>query len=160
MEVAHKQINNNSKVVEMTTEEKDLYQALKSLPEPPKASGLNKSQVIWWYWFGNEFLKTKQFSKLDLTHLQKAAFWMDARCQAINKVNSKGYDGGLVQEFESGATNVSGHVSIIEKADKHLDEVSAHFGLSFKDRQKLKGSKKTDNQLSLFDVVLDKIHGA
>ena len=159
MKIEHSNIG-KGKVVELPQEEQqELYEVLKELPKPPTASGLNEDQTIWWYWFGKEFLKTRQFSKLDLTHLQKAAFWMDARCQAIKEVNDRGYIGGLVQRFDSGATNVSGHVSIIEKADKHLDEVSAHFGLSFKDRQKLKGQDKVDGQLDLFSSIVEKMYG-
>lgn len=159
MEVKHNNLG-KGKVVELPKEAQELYEVLKDLPKPPSASGLNDNQIMWWYWFGNEFLKTKQFSKLDLTHLQKAAFWMDARCQAIKAVNEKGYNGGLVQKFESGATNVSGHVSVIEKADKHLDEVSSHFGLSIKDRQKLKSEEKPDGQLDLFTSIVNKMYGA
>ncbi|CAL2106683.1 conserved hypothetical protein [Tenacibaculum sp. 190524A02b] len=158
MEIKHNEVG-KSKVLPLTKEESTLYEALKELPKPIQASGLSTDQVIWWYWFGNEFLKTRQFSKLDLTHLQKAAFWMDARCKAIKKVNERGYFGGLVQEFKSGASNVSAHVTVIEKADKHLDEVSAHFGLSFKDRQKLKTDDNSGEQLSLFDQVVKKIYG-
>ena len=158
MKVEHNNLG-KGKVVELPQEEQELYEVLKELPKPPAASGLNDAQTIWWYWFGKEFLKTRQFSKLDLTHLQKAAFWMDSRCQAIKEVNQRGYLGGLVQKFDSGATNVSGHVSIIEKADKHLDEVSAHFGLSIKDRQKLKVPEKADGQYDLFSSLIDKVYG-
>ena len=128
---------------------KKLYDVLKKLPPPSANMKLNAAQKKWWYWFGYEFVKTKKISMLDLTHLQKASFWMDARSKAIFETNKKGYKGGLVQTFTSGATNVSGHVSIIEKADKHLDEVSAHFGLSIKDRQKLSSNTDSNpNQLN------------
>lgn len=141
-------------------EVQNLYEVLKKLPKPLASLKLSAAQKKWWMWFGLEFLSTNQFTKLDQTHLQKAAFWMDARCQAIKQINAKGYAGGLVQTFVSGATNVSGHVSIIEKADKHLDEVSAHFGMSIKDRQKLKGTEEIpDNQLSLFEQALKQLHG-
>ena len=84
---------------------------------------------------------------------------MDARCKAIAEINKKGYK-GLVQTFATGANNVTGHVSIIEKADKHLDSISAHFGLSIKDRNKIKAVEGPDEtQLSLFDEVLKKLHG-
>ncbi len=133
--------------------EVDLYQILESLPDPDVKMKLTPQQKYWWYWFGKEFVKTKQISQLDLMHLQKAAFWMNARCQAYFEINKKGYK-GLVQTFEKGYTNITGHVSVVEKSDKHLDEVSAHFGLSIKDRQKLKVESTPDNQLSLFDKFL------
>lgn len=130
-----------------------MYPVLKDLPKPTANMKLNAAQKKWWYWFGVEFVKTNQVSQVDLMHLQQAAFWMDARCKAIHQVNQKGY-AGLVQTFTSGATNVSGHVSIIEKADKHLADVSAHFGLSIKDRKKLDTKTSTDpNQLDLLDEI-------
>ncbi|WP_370214820.1 hypothetical protein [Mesoflavibacter profundi] len=145
--------------VEDSQSEQPLYEILKGLPKPEARFKLNAAQKKWWYWFGYEFIKTKQISELDLIHLQKASFWMDARCQAMFQIHKEGYD-GLVQTFKSGATNVTGHVSIIEKADKHLDEVSAHFGLSIKDRMKIKTDVQPDNQLSLFDKVVQKLTAA
>ena len=139
-----------------TQEEKKLYDILLKLPSPKKEFNLTKSQKKWWYWFGKEFVSTRQVSLLDLTHLQKAAFWMDARCQAYNEISTLGYK-GLVQKFPSGATNITGHVSVIEKSDKHLEDVSAHFGLSLKDRQKLKVEATDNKQLSLFESLVHKL---
>lgn len=133
--------------------ESNLYEILKNLPSPDVKMKLTAAQKYWWYFFGKEFLTTKQFSKLDLIHLQSAAFWMDARCQAYFEIKKVGYK-GLVQKFASGATNITGHVSIIEKSDKRLDEISSHFGLSIKDRQKLKVEKPDDGQLSLFEKFM------
>ncbi|AUC13812.1 hypothetical protein BTO06_01005 [Tenacibaculum sp. SZ-18] len=157
LKVVHSQSSSGRKQ-ELTEKESKLYQVLNELPKPETSMKLNAAQKKWWYWFGYEFVSTKQFSKLDLTHLQKAAFWMDARCKAYAEVNRLGYR-GLVQTFEKGYTNVTGHISIIEKADKHLDEVSAHFGLSIKDRQKLKSIESGDGQLSLFEKVKEVLHG-
>ena len=137
-------------------EEKALYNILKKLPTPSPRMNLSKNQKYWWKWFGVEFISTNQFSKVDLQHLQSAAVWMDARCQAIEKINEKGY-AGLVQTFAAGATNISGHLTIVEKADKQLDKVSAHFGLSIRDRQKLKVEKADSTQLSLFETVMNKL---
>lgn len=135
------------------SKDENLYEILNSLPEPDVKMKLSSTQKYWWYFFGKEFLTTKQLTKLDLIHLQSAAFWMDARCQAYFKIKAAGYE-GLVQTFKSGATNVTGHVTIIEKADKRLDEISAHFGLSIKDRSKLNVEKPDDNQLSLFEQFM------
>jgi phage terminase small subunit len=149
MDVVHK-----GKAVDLIVDDKKLYEVLKKLPSPEASMKLTRSQKKWWIWFGVELVSTKEISKLDLIHLQKASFWMDARCQAYKEISDKGYSGGLVQKFQSGATNVSGHVSIVEKADKHLDEVSAHFGLSILDRGKLKVSnEQPDNQLNLFEQL-------
>jgi phage terminase small subunit len=155
-------VHQNSEIKQGISESEEaaaLYEILKELPKPECAMKLSAAQKKWWYWFGNEFVSTKQFSKVDLMHLQQAAFWMDARCKAIAEINKKGYK-GLVQTFATGATNVTGHVSVLEKADKHLDSVSAHFGLSIKDRNKIKAvESSSENQLSLFDEVMQKLHG-
>ena len=157
MDIVHK--NNKEFVPEKNEENASLYEVLKKLPKPLASMKLNAAQKKWWAWFGLEFLSTKQLTKVDLLHLHEAAFWMDVRCQAIKVVNDLGYK-GLVQTFATGATNITGHVSIIEKADKHLDSVSAHFGLSFKDRNKMKSPEVSNaNQMSLFDEVLKKLHG-
>lgn len=158
MKVVHQNLE-TIKSVSGPEEVSALYEILKHLPKPEASMKLSAAQKKWWYWFGVEFVSTKQFSKVDLIHLQQAAFWMDARCKAIAEVNKKGYK-GLVQVFEKGYTNITGHVSIIEKADKHLDGVSAHFGLSIKDRNKIKAIEGPgDNQLDLFAEVVKKLHG-
>lgn len=151
-------IYNQNPKIKPPEKSEELYEILKELPKPDARFRLSASQKKWWYWFGAEFISTHQFSQLDLVHLQKAAFWMDARCKAIQVVNQEGYEDGLVQTFRSGATNISAHVTVIEKADKHLGEVSSHFGLSFKDRKKL--NMKTDTgQLDLFEQFLQKTGG-
>lgn len=158
MEIIRNEKINTSEHETHKKEKQQLYEALEKLPRPMSQMNLNKAQKKWWYWFGYEFVKTGQFTKLDMMHLQKAAVWMDARCQAVQQIGEKGYVGGLVQYFTSGASNVSAHVSIMEKADRHLDEVSAHFGLSIKDRQKLKVEEVDDNQLSLFEQFAEKLY--
>jgi len=158
MEVAHKS-NGEIKTKENNAESAALYEVLKKLPKPEASMKLSRAQKKWWYWFGLEFISTDQLTKVDLIHLQQAAFWMDARCQAIKVINDKGYE-GLVQTFKTKATNITGHVSILEKADKHLDSVSAHFGLSIKDRIKLKNVKTSDSgQYDLFKDMMKELHG-
>lgn len=154
MKIVHK---NDESVVEADSE---MYDILRKVPRAKKVMNLTDSQKKWWVWFAVEFVKTKMVSELDLIHLQKAAFWMDARCQAYAAISEKGYVGGLVQNFKNGASNISAHVSIVEKSDKHLDEVSSHFGLSIKDRKKLNVDKPVDDsQLSLFEKIQQTLNG-
>lgn len=154
MEVVYQNAG-TKKEIEKQEENSSLYEVLKELPKPEPGMKLNAAQKKWWYWFGYEFVATKKFSKVDLMHLQQASFWMDARCKAIAEVNKSKGISGLVQKFASGATNVTGYVSIIEKADKHLDGVSSHFGLSIKDRSKIKSVEEgpVSNQLDLLDEI-------
>ncbi len=135
--------------------EKSLYSVLDKVPTVPAKFNLTTNQKYWWKWFATEFITTKQFSKVDLIHLHQASFWLDARCAAYEMINLKNKEGslkGMVQTFKGGATNITGWMSVVKDADKALDNISAHFGLSFKDRNKLGKIKKVDeNQLSLFD---------
>lgn len=143
-------------------ESSELYDIISKLPKPDVKFKLTTSQKYWWYWFGNEFVKTEQVSKLDLMHLQDAAVAMDIKCKLIKIINDKNRKsesgiGGIVQKFTSGATNITGYQSALKDQIKILDEVSAHFGLSIKDRQKLKVEKPNDNQLSLFETLAQKL---
>ena len=160
MKIVHNSIG-EIKTTEKTSEEGYLYEILEKLPQPRKHFNLSEDQKKLWYWFGAQFLATKQFVELDLIHLQKAAFWLNARnrsIEKINKLNAKDPDGvsGFVQTFSNGANNVTGYLSTVEKADKHLDEVSSHFGLSFRDRKKLAMEPADTGQLDLFEAFINK----
>jgi hypothetical protein len=72
--------------------------------------------------------------------------------EAESKIAEKGYNGGLVQTFTSGASNVSGHVTLREKMLKEIDNYSKHFGFSFKDRMKLNETSGPVNQYSLWEL--------
>ncbi|HIP48684.1 MAG TPA: hypothetical protein EYG92_06950 [Lutibacter sp.] len=150
MKVAHKSLGDVK-----TPSETPLYEILKKAPTILKRFNLTKDQKFWWRWFAVSLVKTNQFSEVDLIHLQQAAFWLSARCDAyaiINKKNETGDLKGMVQTFKGGATNITGWMSIVKDADKALDNISAHFGLSIKDRRKLGDTKSSDDgQLSLFD---------
>lgn len=143
------------------SESEQLYEILESLPSPDVKMKLTAAQKYWWYFFGKEFCLTKQFSKLDLMHLQNAAVSMDARCKLVKKINDLNKEdaagvAGWVQIFKTGASNITGYQTMYEKATKQLDDVSAHFGLSIRDRQKLKIEKADESQLSLFEMYLQK----
>ena len=157
--VVHSDTASASPVENADSEVQNLYEVLKELPKPETAMKLNASQKKWWYWFGYEFITTEQFTRVDLMHLQDAAVAMDLKCKLISLINqenkkSKNGVGGVVQKFTSGATNITGYQSALKDVIKILDNVSAHFGMSIKDRQKIKATEQiSDNQLSLFDQV-------
>jgi len=164
LKIAHK--SEELKTDKRTSEIKEdvFYQILEQLPKPEISMKLTASQRKWWYWFGYEFVKTKQVTSLDLMHLQNAAVSMDARCKLIKIINnenikSKNGVGGWVQRFSSGATNITGYQTMYEKATKQLDDVSSHFGLSIRDRKKLGAvNEGSENQLSLFEQVAKSLH--
>jgi hypothetical protein len=164
MKVVHQ---NEEKKKETSKEEEvaSLYGVLKELPKPEAGMKLNAAQKKWWYWFGYEFVSTNQFSKVDLMHLQDASVAMDMKCKLISFINEENKKsitgiGGVVQKFPSGATNITGYQSALKDQIKILSDVSAHFGLSIKDRSKLKAVETSaGGQLDLFEEVMKKLHG-
>lgn len=140
-------------------ESSELYEIISKLPKPDVKMKLTTSQKYWWYWIGNELVKTDQVSKLDLIHLQDAAVAMDMKCKLVKIINEKNRKsesgvGGIVQKFVSGATNITGYQSALKDQIKLLDDISAKFGLSIKDREKLKGKTVDPGQLDLFSEFM------
>lgn len=139
---------------------KNLYEVLIKLPAPILKFNLSKDQKYWYNFFGQQLIDTKKLTKPDLIHLHRLATSVDYYVQAEQKINEKGFDGGLIQTFKGGATNVSGYVTVREKMIKEIDELSKHFGFSFKDRSKLVEIKVGDPaQIDLFDSFLKANHG-
>lgn len=159
MKIVHK--SSGEIPLEVSNEDKGLYEILHKLPAPKKEMNLTKDQKKLWYWFGREFLSTRQFTTLDLIHLQNAAVSMDARNKMLVKINFENAKdeygtAGWVQVFSNKTTNVSGYQTMYEKATKQLEDVSAHFGLSFKDRFKLKAPTTDPAQFDMFEHFLNK----
>lgn len=161
MKVVHKSVG-EIKEPEQYSENNLLYGVLEKLPQPKKEFNLTKDQKKWWLWFGKEFLTTKQFTQSDLIHLQNAAISLDARNKMIKQINrlneedEKNGTAGWVQVFANKTTNVSGYQTMYEKATKQLEDVSSHFGMSFKDRKKLAMEPANSGQLDLFDAFINK----
>lgn len=152
-----KVIKNDGEVKEVN---KNLYEVLIKLPSPISRFNLSKEQKYWYDFFGQQLVETKKLTKPDLIHLHQLATSVDYYIQAEAKIREKGFDGGLIQTFKGGATNVSGYVTIREKMIKEINELSKHFGFSFKDRSKLVDQKEVDpNQVNLFDQFLKINHG-
>lgn len=145
----------NSSVMKVVTgdginENQNLYAVLEKLPAPMKRFSLSKNQNFWYNHIGKILVETKKLTAPDLIHLHAFARSIDYYLQAEEKIAEKGY-GGLVQTFASGASNVSGHITLREKMLKEIDNFSKHFGFSFKDRQKLNEPTQQTNQLTLWE---------
>lgn len=152
-----KVIKGDGEIVEVN---KNLFEILIKLPAPISKFNLSKDQFYWYKYFGQQLVDTKKLTKPDLIHLHRLAASVDYYVQAEQKINELGFDGGLIQTFKGGATNVSGYVTIREKMIKDIDELSKHFGFSFKDRSKLVDIKAKDpNQPDLFEEFLKENHG-
>lgn len=139
---------------------KNLYEILKKLPTPIAKMKLNVDQKYWYNFFGEQLIESQKLTKPDLIHLHRLATSVDYYVQAENEIRKKGFHGGLIQTFKGGATNVSGYVTIREKMVRDIDELSKHFGFSFKDRSKINEPEKAnEGQTSLFEQFLNMKHG-
>ncbi|MFM9400799.1 P27 family phage terminase small subunit [Myroides odoratimimus] len=123
---------------------KNLYDVLDKLPSPLAKFNLTKDQKYWYKYFGEQLVSSGRLTKPDLVHLHRLATTVDYYIQAEAEINERGFHGGLIQTFKGGATNVSGYVTVREKMIKDLDDLSKHFGFSFKDRSKLTEVKTSD----------------
>lgn len=149
-------IKGDGEIVEVN---KNLYEILKKLPAPNSKFDLSKEQKYWYEYFGQQLIDTRKLTKPDLIHLHQLATSVDYYIQAEQEIRKKGFHGGLIQTFKGGATNVSGFVTIREKMIKEINELSKHFGFSFKDRSKLVDNKETDDSPDLFTKFLNSSHG-
>lgn len=137
-----------------------LYDILDKLPAPMAKFNLSKDQKFWYKYFGEQLISSKKLTKPDLVHLHRLATTIDYYVQAESEINARGFQGGLIQTFATGATNVSGYVTIREKMIKDMDELSKHFGFSFKDRSKLVDVPKANpSQGDLFTGFLNQKYG-
>ena len=150
-------IKNDGEVVKVN---KNLYEILKKLPGPLDKMKLTTDQKYWYKYFGQQLIDSQKLTKPDLIHLHRLSKSVDYYIQAENAIDEKGLHGGLIQTFKGGATNVSGYVTIREKMLKDIDELSKHFGFSFRDRSKLTNNNTGDTgQTSLFENFLKANHG-
>lgn len=136
----------------------DLYEIITKLPAPIGKFNLTKDQKFWYRYYGDQLVSSNKLTKTDLFHLHRLAQSIDYYLQAEEQISTRGYDGGLIQVFKSGAANVSVHFTLREKMLKDIDEISKHFGFSFKDRAKLTDIKSDPQQLDIFSEFL-KHHG-
>ena len=150
------------KLEEKKKQKQELYQMLDDLPKPPIQFKLNASQKFWWRWVGEILIKSNNFAQLDLIHLQRAAYWLDVRSKMVAIQNHQTKNAkpntapAYIQTFQSGAQQISVYSSLIEKADKALNEISSHFGLSIRDRNKLTSPPEIDPaQTDLFNDFLN-----
>ena len=132
----------------------NLYEIITKLPAASGKFNLTKDQKFWYRYYGEQLVSSNKLTKTDLFHLHRLAQSIDYYLQAEEEISKRGYNGGLVQTYTSGAANVSAHWTLREKCLKDIDEISKHFGFSFKDRAKLVQIKEDPAQLDFFDEFL------
>ena len=139
----------------------DLYTPLSKLPGPSSRFKLTKNQNYWYTYFGDQLVATRKLMRPDLIHLHRLARSVDYYIQAEERIQANGYDGGLIQTFKNGTTNISAHMTVREKMLKEIDDLSKHFGFSFLDRKKLKEEKPADpGQQDLFKQLQDSLRSS
>lgn len=149
MEVVHS--NGDWENPETKKSNDNLYEIIKKLPAPIGKFYLTKDQKFWYKYYGDQLVSSNKLTKTDLFHLHRLAQSIDYYLQAQEEISKRGYSGGLVQTYASGAANVSAHWTLREKCLKDIDEISKHFGFSFKDRAKLTQIKEDPGQLDIFE---------
>lgn len=157
MEVIHNS-GDGWKDAETKKSNNNLYEIITKLPAAISRFNLTKDQKFWYKYYGDQLVSSNKLTKTDLFHLHRLAQSIDYYLQAETEISKRGYNGGLVQTYTSGAANVSAHWTLREKCLKDIDEISKHFGFSFKDRAKLTQIKEDPGQLDIFEQFLNK-HG-
>ena len=123
----------------------ELYTPLTKLPAPIPRFKLNSDPKFYYKSFGPALIDTKKLAKVDLIHLHKLAVAVYIFQEAVKAMNEKGYDGGIIQTFSSKVQQISPHITAQEKANKVINDVSKHFGMSFKNRYDLKTITPVDD---------------
>lgn len=152
MKVVHN--NPGNKKTSQGDDVKVLYEVLTELPKLDFHFKLNERQKYWYAKFGKVLVATNQLTEPDLIHLVNLAVALDTNAQAIKAMNDKGYNGGIIQTYTSGAQQISPHLVAQKIARGTIKEISEHFGFGFKDRKKLGGqTTNNDGQLDLFEQI-------
>lgn len=158
MEVVHNNPGNSK--ASQSDDVKVLYKVLNELPKPDFHFKLNTNQKYWYNKIGKVLISTNQLTEPDLIHLANLAVALDTNAQAVKAMNDKGYNGGVIQTFSTGAQQISPHMVAQKMARATIKEISEHFGFGFKDRKKLgTQSSAPDGQLSLFEEIKKVING-
>lgn len=74
-------------------------------------------------------MSTEAVTALDIYSVTMLAFWIDILIETNIKA-----DGKYVQTFDSGATNITGHFTVIKEANKNILSFLKVLGLTIKDR--------------------------
>ena len=77
-------------------------------------------------------MSAEAVTALDVYSVTMFAYWLDVFIRT-----NKAAGGEFVQEFESGATNITGHFSVIKEANAQIKSFIKLLGLSPKDRQSI-----------------------
>jgi len=100
---------------------------------PDPESYLNKEQIAIYHRLCDHVFSHTLLQKVDSVFLSQAAFSLHQISRLSEIVNSQ----GCVQTFASGASNVSGYYTALNKERDFLLKATAELGLSVRAREKL-----------------------
>lgn len=105
----------------------------KQFKHPTPESYLNKEQIAIYHRLCDHVFSHTLLQNIDSIFLSQAAFSLSQISRLSKIVNSE----GAVQTFASGASNVSGHYTALNKERDFLLKATLELGLSVRAREKL-----------------------
>ena len=105
----------------------------KQFKHPTPESYLNKEQITIYHRLCDHVFSHTLLQNIDSIFLSQAAFSLSQISRLSKIVNSE----GAVQTFASGASNVSGHYTALNKERDFLLKATLELGLSVRAREKL-----------------------
>lgn len=131
-------------------------QLIKQIPKPPiyfdnaiKKNYTRMAKVL----INAQILKTRHLPTLEIFAVEFAQF--EHAVKAIIKANKINQGSGYIQEFSTGAKNISAEVTLKQQAEKQLFVCLRRFGLDPKSEKELNLSEDP-NQTNLIDQLLGK----
>lgn len=131
---------------------------LEKLPIPDKRLfPLDTVSRRWYRFLGNLLIKSNRFTELDIPILYLLASnfsrWQWAYLEIAAKNNIK-EGSGYIQVFDSGASQITPEYSLLQRSEKKILELSAKFGMTFKDRAAIaQFFEENQEQLSMWDEL-------
>lgn len=105
-------------------------------------------------------IKNEVATTLDTYSIAMLAFWMELfENVSQNAPKDKNSKSPWIQQFKSGATNITGFFSVLKEADSKVQSYMKKLGLSIKDREMITAfmETKNENEEDPFDLMMKKI---
>lgn len=118
--------------------EVNLSGGLEELPKPDAWMKLSTRAKKIYKGLGERLVNSsKDLQEFDTTALAMLASWLD-RWALINeemaRMEKEKPMSSIIQEFRTGAKNITAELTALEKCNKHIIELASKFGLTLKDR--------------------------
>lgn len=120
------------------------------LPRVPKYLKLNTQAKNFYRLFGNALIKAEVLSNIDAVGLAMFAMNLDMYARAVEEL--EGAD--LIQEFKSGAKNISAEVSLFYKAQDTIFKYFKFFGATPYHRERILSFLEDNAEVADEDAAL------